>query len=67
MRFEQSKVIEKIGEGMGYLFSYILFTSIVFLIFGFLNKLPVNWSFFHILGITLLIIIIGEMIKKVLQ
>lgn len=66
MIFEQNKSIEKMGEKIGYLFSYILFTTIVFFIFSFLNKLPSNWSFFHITGVTLLIAIIGIIIKRVL-
>jgi len=66
MIFEQNKSIEKMGEKIGYLFSYILFTTIVFFIFSFLNKLPSNWSFFHIMGVTLLIAIVGIIIKRVL-
>lgn len=66
MIFEQNKSIENTGEKIGYLFSYILFTTIVFFIFSFLNKLPSNWSFFHITGVTLLIAIIGIIIKRVL-
>lgn len=66
MIFEQNKSIENMGEKIGYLFSYILFTTIVFFIFSFLNKLPSNWSFFHIMGVTLLIAIVGIILKRVL-
>ena len=57
----------KIAEKAGYIFSYFLFTTILFFILKFLNKLPENWTYFHIMGITLLIIIIGTLLKRILK
>jgi hypothetical protein len=64
---EQNKSMEMVGQKIGYLFSYILFTTIVFFIFSFLDKLPANWSFYHIMGITLLISIAGIIVKVILK
>jgi len=67
MDFKQSKFIEEFSEKAGYLLSYFLFTIIIYLIFSFLNKLPPNWSFFHIMGVTLIITVTGIIIGGFLQ
>ena len=67
MNFEQNKTIEKIGEKTGYIFSYFLFTTILFLLLVILKKIPESWSYFHIMEITILITFIGIIIKKLLK
>ena len=66
MQFEQNKSIEKLGVKVGFLFSYFLFTTILFGIFTLLNKLN-GMTYLHIMGITLLIIFIGAIIKRFLK
>jgi len=58
---------EKLSELLGYIFSYLLFTTILFFILIFLNKLPQAWSFFHIIILTLLISLVGIMLNKFLK
>jgi len=67
MLFKKKVLIEKFNEKIGYLFSYFLFTTIFYYILKFLNKLPENWSYYHIIGITLLIVLIGTILKKILK
>jgi len=67
MIFEENKTIEKVGERIGYIFSYFLFTTILFLILILLKKIPESWSYLHIMGITILIAFIGAIIKKFLK
>lgn len=64
---EQYKSIEGMGQKAGYVFSYIMFTTILYFLLTFLNKLPSSWSYFHILGLTFCIVLTGEAIKRVLR
>ena len=66
MQFKENKSLEKIGKKVGFIFSYFLFTTILFGIFMILNKLH-GMSYLHIMGITLLITSTGIIIKRLLQ
>ena len=67
MRFEQNKTVEKFGEILGYIFSYFLFTTILFLILILLKKIPESLSYLFVMGITILIVFIGTIIKRLLR
>jgi len=67
MIFEENKTIEKLGEKLGYIFSYFLFTTILFFILTLLEKIPESWYYPHVMGITILIALIGIGIKKLLR
>ena len=67
MIFEQNKAIEKLGEILGYIFSYFLFTTILFFILMLFKKIPESLSYFHVMGITILIALTGAIIKKFLK
>lgn len=67
MIFERNKSIEKFGEKIGFIFSYFLFTTILFFILTLLTKIPESWSYFHIMAITFLIALLGIIIKKLLK
>ena len=67
MIFEENKTIEKLGERLGYIFSYFLFTTILFLILIFLKKIPESWSYFQVMGITISIAVIGIVIRRFLK
>ena len=67
MLFEQDKSTEKFSEKIGYIFAYFLFTTILFFILKLLNKIPGSWSYYHIIGITLVITLIGIVIKRFLK
>lgn len=65
--FSEKKEQNQVWEGAGYVFAYFLFTTILFFILSLLKKLPANWNYFHIMGITLLISIAGMIARKVLK
>ena len=67
MIFEENKTIEKVGEKVGYIFSYFTFTTILFLILILSKKIPESWSYEHIMGIVILIAINGIIIKNFLK
>jgi len=56
---------EKVGNKMGYVFGYFLFTTILFLILNLVKKS--GWNYLNTIGITILIVIIGVSIKKLLK
>ena len=67
MIFEENKIIEKLGEKLGYIFSYFLFTTILFFILTLLKKIPESWSYIHIMVITVVIALGGTMIKRLFK
>jgi len=67
MQFERNKYIFGVGEKAGFVAAYFLFTTILFYILYFLNKLPETGSYFNIIGITLLITLLGTLIKRGLK
>jgi len=58
---------EKFNKKFGYIFGYFLFTTIVYFILTLLKRIPQNWTYLHIMGITLIITIIGISLKKLLR
>jgi len=67
MLFEQNNNIEKFGKKIGYIFAYFLFTTILFFILRLLNKIPDSWSYYSIMVITLVIALLGVVIKRFLK
>ena len=66
MNFNNNKIEKKISKSVGYIFSYFLFSTILFYVLYFTNKLPSNWDYLNVLLITILIVFIGILIKTFL-
>ncbi|MBW2989033.1 hypothetical protein KY358_01810 [Candidatus Woesearchaeota archaeon] len=66
MQFEYNKLGERVGEKAGYVFSYFLFTTLLFLILLYLDKLR-RMNYLQVMGITLLIVTIGAIIRRLLR
>jgi len=67
MIFEENKTIENLGGKLGYIFSYFLFTTILFFILGVMKKIPESWSYIHVMGIVILIVLVSATIKRFLK
>jgi hypothetical protein len=67
MEFEQDKSIVLWGQKAGYLFSYALFTAILYFVLNFTGKIPAEWSVFHIAILTLCIVFAGIVITRLLR
>jgi len=67
MELEERKVAERIGVFLGFLFSYSLFTGMLFLILTLLEKLPPSWIWVHVALITLGITVFGMLLQEVLK
>ena len=60
----RESVIEKTGRSIGFVFVYLVFTTIFYYVFYFLKKLPKSWGYLHIMLITFLIMMIGIGLKR---
>jgi hypothetical protein len=67
MEFEGGKAAENIGQKAGFVFAYLVFSTMLFLLLILTHRLPASWTCFHILGVTLLIVLIGITIKRLLR
>ncbi|MBI3032857.1 hypothetical protein HYY69_05245 [Candidatus Woesearchaeota archaeon] len=67
MEFESTDAYEKTGMYLGFLVSYLIFTTILYGLLYFLKKLPLSWSFVHIGSITLVIASVGLIIRWLLK
>ena len=66
MNFE-TKNKQSIGKKIGYVFMYFVFTTILYFILTFLNKIPQSWNYIHILNLTLFIVLLGTFLKILLK
>jgi len=66
MDFNQNKVVTKFGECIGYICSYFLFTTILFFIIDLTGHIG-SWTYFHIMALTIFIVFVGFLLKKVLN
>lgn len=66
MIFEENKTIEKAGEKLGYIFSYFLFTTIIFFMLALFKKIG-QLSYFHAMAITALVVLTGIAIGRFLK
>lgn len=66
MNFKSKTFSEGFGEKAGYVFSYLLFSTILFILLVLLKKIPESWNYFYILPITFLIASAGWLIKRFL-
>ena len=63
MRFKENKFIENFWEKIGYLVAYFLFTTMLFLILNISGKV----NYFNVMIITLLISLMGYLLKGLLK
>lgn len=64
MLTEENKKIEKIATIIGYLVSYFLFTTILFIILILLKKIPEVWSYYHIMGTEIDYLVMDKFLIK---
>jgi hypothetical protein len=67
MILESEKKIEKLGERVGYVLAYFLFTTVFYSILIIAHKIPSSWSYMHILFIALLIVALGRFLEMILK
>ncbi len=57
----------KIGQIFGFILSYAIFSTLLYFVLKITEKLPKTWQIYHILGITLIVIILGLILKRWLK
>lgn len=67
MQFKEKQKGWRIGLVVGYVFSYALFTTILYGILFFLEKIPASWSYVHIMAITTLVAGMGFTVRRLLK
>lgn len=67
MAFEQIRMLEKTGKKFGFIFGYLMFTTVLFLILTVSHKIPNSWTLIHIIIITLVITLAGLLTKRLLK
>ena len=59
-------VIYSIGQKSGFVASYILFTALLYYILTLTGKIG-SWTYIHVAGLTLAIVIVGLIIRRLLK
>lgn len=67
MILESQKKIEKLGERVGYVLAYFLFTTVLYSILIIWHKIPSSWSYVHIVFISLLAVALGIFLERILK
>lgn len=67
MIFEENKAFEDLGEKLGYVFSYFLFTTVLFFVLMLLKKISGFSSYVYVMIIAALIAFMGFVIKRLLK
>ena len=67
MDSQQEGSAERLGKWVGYASSYLLFTTVFFLVLVFTGRIPQTWSYLHIMAITFVIAVVGVIIKRLLK
>jgi hypothetical protein len=67
MEFDKNHSNFSISVYAGYLFSYFIFTTVLYFILTLLNKIPCEWTYFHVMIITISLIIISKILGKILE
>jgi len=66
MKFNKKEKIRKFGERTGFILMYIIFTTILYFVLKFLNKIS-NLNYFYVLNFTLSITLLGILLKVYLD
>ena len=67
MNFNETNQFFKIGEKLGFVTSYFIFTTFIYLVISFLNKLPDSWGYINVATITLLVTLVNISINRFLE
>jgi hypothetical protein len=67
MIFNKCERLEPLGKQLGLLFSYLLFTTILYFVLSLTGKLPLSWGYLHVMGISIFIVALGMLIRRFLE
>lgn len=67
MIFDQDKTVVLYGKRVGFVCGYFLFTTFLYFLLYFLNKLLLGWNYIHIMGITFVLLFMGIYLSRLLK
>lgn len=67
MDFNNNKKNKKAGKVIGYLVMYFVFTTVFYFILKLLNRIPESWKYYHVMPITLALVLLGTLIKMLFK
>jgi len=67
MNFENNNYFEKTGKYFGFILMFFLFSTILYFVLNYTNKIPDSFQYYNIFFITVPIILIGSLIKLFLK
>ena len=67
MQLEENTTVRKLGEKVGFFFSFFLFSSIFYLILSFLGKMPSYVRYIHIVTLVVVVCLIGWIFKVIFR
>lgn len=59
--------LERLGGVSGYIAAYLVFTTVLFFMLTFLEKLPAGWSYLHVAVITAITAILALTVRRLLR
>ena len=62
-----TKLTKNLGWLLGLTIGYMLFTTILFGVLTYLHKIPDAWSFGHIAGITMGLLLVSHFAEKIIR
>ena len=65
--FIENSLSERVGKVMGFLAAYAFFTSVLFFVLSFLQKLPPSWKYGHLMLITGSVYLLGSAVQRGLR
>ncbi|MCK5039978.1 MAG: hypothetical protein KAR87_03355 [Candidatus Aenigmarchaeota archaeon] len=66
MNSGENTCIKSTGEKIGFITGYFIFTTVLYYVLLFLNKLPATWTYINIMFITLIVVLTGVGLKRIL-
>jgi len=63
----ERKIFEKLGEGIGFIAMFFIFSTILFFLLEILDKLPADFGYFHVVFLSISIVLLGTLIRMVLK
>ncbi len=59
--------LDKVANVIGFLFSFFVFSAILYNVLSYFNKIPTDWSYFHIVLIVVVGVFFSFLIKKIIN
>ena len=63
MDFEGGKKAENAGKAVGFVVMFVVFSTILYFLLNYLDKLPSSWGYFHLINTTATVVLLGILLR----